>query len=136
MKTRYKLIFSALVLGLVLGMVPQVYAEENVTHIGLIGHIVAFGSFVVAGVFYSASGYAKAFRRKFAGESVDIDYEKLGKNVLLGIFLAVGAFIYSAYIGDIIQINTVAGFLGQAAANITAILFIDKWIIGRTERPQ
>lgn len=135
MKFQYKAILALLSTGIVLSMVPQVWgAGESTDGISMAGHVFAFASFVGAGLFYSVSGYIKAFRRKFAGETVAIDYHKLGKNALLGVILGSVAFVYSAYLGEVIHINTLEQFLIQVGLNTAAILFVDKWILGRTEK--
>ena len=91
-------------------------------------------SFLASGIFYSASGWIQRVRRKLAGENVALDYSKMGKSVLIGVILGVGAFAYSTYQGDTISIHTPQEFLVQVGINTTAILFISKWILGRTDR--
>ncbi len=102
----------------------------------LIHHAYAFGSFVASGIFYSASGWIKRVRRRLAGESVTVDYVKMAKSVMIGVMLGIGAFLWSAYEGDVIAIDSVHGFLTQVGVNTSVILLVDKWILGRTEKVQ
>lgn len=99
-----------------------------------LGYAVAFSTFIASGVFYSSSGYVKSVRRALAGEKVKLDYKKMAKSVMLGALIGVGAFIWSAYNGDsFVEITTVKIYLTQVSVNTTAILFVDKWILGRPD---
>ena len=117
-------------IGFVNGQEADPETEENVE---FINYALAFATFVVAGVFYSSSGWIKKIRRVLAGENVPLDPNKMGKTVLIGVILGVGAFIYSAYEGDTIVVFTMQDFFVQVAINTTVILLIDKWILGRAD---
>lgn len=98
---------------------------------GGLEYVIAFGSFIVAGVFYSSSGWIKRVRRKLAGEKLPLDYKKMGKSVLIGVILGVGAMVFSVYQGELIAIHNVQEFLAQVGINTATILLVDKWILGR-----
>jgi len=105
---------------------------EEATTSGL-EYLIAFSTFIVSGVFYAASGWIKKIRRKLAGDNVPLDYQKLGKTTLIGVILGIGAFIYSTWDGDTIAVTTAQEFFVQVGINTTVILFVDKWILGRSE---
>jgi len=111
------------------------FAQEEIPteSINIIGMGVALVSFIVAGVFYSSSGYVKKVRRKLAGEDVHLDYAKMGKTVGIGVILGVAAMIWSTYNGDTIAINNIEEFLAQVGLNASVILIVDKWILGRAD---
>ena len=121
--------FSVLSIG-----IQVVYAEthpDTPQFTGGLEYVIAFGSFIVAGVFYSSSGWIKRVRRKLADDTVSIDYKKMGKSVLIGVILGVGAMVFSIYDGNPIVINNAQEFLVQVGLNTAVILLIDKWILGR-----
>lgn len=129
-------VLAAITLALGLGAATStVYAQTTDADGGVVGYVVAFGSFIASGVFYSASGWVKNVRRKLAGSKVKIDYRKMGKDVAIGVLIGIGAFVYSTYIGETISILTPQQFLIQVGLNTSAILFVDKWILGRSEDP-
>jgi len=98
-----------------------------------LAYLIAFSTFIVSGVFYSASGWIKKIRRKLADDTVTLDYKKMGKTTLIGVILGIGAFIYSTWDGNTIAISTAQEFLVQVGINTTVILLVDKWILGRSE---
>ena len=108
-------------------------ASTEEIHIEPWHYALAGASFIVSGVFYSSSGWIKKVRRKLAGQGDTLDYKKMGKSVLIGVILGVGAMIYSTYNGDTIVIINAEQFFAQVAINTTAILFVDKWILGRAD---
>lgn len=93
--------------------------------------VIVLGSFIVAGVFYSSSGWIKRVRRLLAGEKLPLDWKKMGRSVLIGVILGVGAMIYFVYDGNPIVINNAQEFFVQVGLNTAIILLIDKWILGR-----
>jgi len=98
-----------------------------------LAYLIAFSTFIVSGVFYSASGWIKKIRRKLAGADVPLDYKKMGKTVAIGVILGIGAFIYSTWDGDTIAVGTAQEFFIQVGINTSVILLVDKWILGRSE---
>jgi len=98
-----------------------------------LAYLIAFSTFIVSGVFYSASGWIKKIRRKLAGDAVPLDYKKMGKTVAIGVILGIGAFIYSTWDGDTIAVGTAQEFFIQVGINTSVILLVDKWILGRSE---
>lgn len=132
MKSKTRLLLAALFLIAFSIGISSAYAQTE-TQDPIIYQGIAFASFVASGVFYSASGWIKNIRRKLAGESAPLDLNKMAKSVGIGTLLGIGAFVWSAYNGDMIQISTMQQFLIQIGVNTTAILFVDKWILGRSE---
>ncbi len=106
-------------------------AEEEGTSIIQVG--TTFLTFLAAGVFYAASGWIKKIKRKLAGDDTKLDWSKLGKTTLIGVILGIGAMIASLAMGEVIIVNSAEQFLTQIGLNTAAILFIDKWILGRPE---
>ena len=94
---------------------------------------ITFLTFVASGVFYAASGWIKKIKRKLSGDDTKLDWSKLGKTTLIGVILGVGAMIASIAMGEIIIVDTAQQFLTQIGINTAAILFIDKWILGRPD---
>ncbi len=94
---------------------------------------VTFLTFVASGVFYAASGWIKKIKRKLSGDDTKLDWSKLGKTTLIGVILGIGAMIASIAMGEIIIVDTAQQFLTQIGINTAAILFIDKWILGRPD---
>ena len=98
-------------------------------------------SFIAAGVFYSASGYAKALRRALTGESPNLDYRKMGKSVILGVVLGIVAIVLShavevegpilADLSDTDPRKVLYAFIGLAGSHTAVILAADKWLLGR-----
>ena len=117
----------------------EVFAQES--NGGAVGattdepyqYILAGLSFITSGIFYSSSGWIKKVRRKLAGQAVRMDYQKMGKSILIGVILGAGAMVYSAYNGDVITITSAEQFFAQVAVNTAVILLVDKWILGRAE---
>ena len=130
-----KTLFSAITLILISAGMGHVYAAEAEEEkpIEVWQYVLAGASFILAGVFYSSSGWIKKVRRKVVGSGEKLDYHKMGRSVLVGLILGVGAIIYSAYQGETIIITTVEQFLVQVGLNTTAILLVDKWVLGRAE---
>ncbi len=102
---------------------PQFSAEAQ--------FVIVLGSFVVAGVFYSSSGWIKRVRRLLAGEKLPLDWKKMARSVLIGVILGIGAMIFFIYDGNPIVINNAQEFFVQVGLNTATILLIDKWILGR-----
>lgn len=127
-----KLLFAVTIIIASIGTVSA-WAQTETETTEPIHYLIAFGSFVVSGVFYSSSGWIKKIRKKLAGENVPLDYNKMAKTVGIGTLLGIGAFVYSTYLGETIHIIDMQQFLVQVSINTTAILFIDKWILGRAE---
>lgn len=131
-----KFILCVLVFGALGFGVSTVYGESTdpQDEIGILQYVVTGLSFVAAGIFYSTSGYIKKIRKKLSGDdSVTLDYAKMLKTTVIGIVLGIGAFIMSAYNGEIIQVANMHEFFVQVGLNMAAILIIDKWILGRAE---
>lgn len=129
----YALVFGALSFG-----TSAVYGESTETQepLSYIGYAITGLTFVAAGTFYAASGYIKKIRKKLAGDdTVKLDYSKMGKTTLIGVILGAGAFIMSTYNGETIIVSTMHEFFVQVGLNMSAILIIDKWILGRSENP-
>ncbi len=114
-----------------------VYAQnpnpEDPQFTGGLEYVIAFSSFIAAGIFYSSSGWIKKVRRKLAGEKLPLDFKKMGKSVLIGIILGIGAMIFSVYDGEPIAIHNVKEFFIQVGINTATILLVDKWILGRAD---
>ena len=114
-----------------------VYAQnpnpEDPQFTGGLQYVIAFGSFITAGVFYSSSGWIKKVRRKLAGEKLPLDFKKMGKSILIGVILGIGAMIYSVYDGEPIAIHNAKEFFIQVGINTAIILLVDKWILGRAD---
>lgn len=108
---------------------------ETVDDLTIIQVLITFLTFVAAGVFYAASGWIKKIRRKLAGDEAKLDLVKLGKTTLIGVILGVAAMIASIAMGEVIIVEGAQQFLTQIGINSAAILFIDKWILGRAESP-
>ena len=121
-------LFSSAI-GFVSGQVDEAPEEP----VNVLAYLVAFSTFIVSGVFYSASGWIKKIRKKLAGDNVPLDYHKMGKTVAIGVILGIGAFIYSTWDGDTIAISTAQEFLIQVGINTSVILLVDKWILGRAK---
>ncbi len=102
---------------------PQFSAEAQ--------FVIVLGSFIVAGVFYSSSGWIKRVRRLLAGEKLPLDWKKMARSILIGVILGIGAMIFFIYDGNPIVINDAQEFLVQVGLNTATILLIDKWILGR-----
>ncbi len=96
-----------------------------------VGFVIVLSSFIVAGVFYSSSGWIKRVRRVLAGEKIPLDLKKMGRSVLIGVILGIGAMIFFIYDGNPIVINNVQEFFVQVGINTATILLVDKWILGR-----
>ncbi len=113
----------------------SVYGQEEIPEVEFQywQPILAFISFIGAGVLYSSSGWIKKVRRKLAGSGDELDYKKMGKSVLIGVILGIGAMMYSIYNNDVIVITNLHELAVQIALNTTAILLVDKWILGRAE---
>ena len=126
------LIASAPVMGLAFAQEAGIIevAEERDP---IFDAIVYFSTFIVAAVYYSSSGYIKKVRRALSGEDVIIDYKKMGKTVLIGVIIGIGAYVYAVYDGEPVLILDAQGFLVQVGINSAAVLFIDKWILGRSD---
>lgn len=117
-------------------------------------HYALWGlSFIAAGVFYSASGYAKTLRRALTGDSVQLDYRKMGKSVVLGVILGITAMVLTGTVdhaagtkiqediltnfGDLSNpFNTFLGFVTVAGSHTAIILAADKWLLGRPDPKQ
>ena len=130
-----QILFATLALTLLsvgMGYAYAVEPEES-TSIEIWQYVLAGASFIVAGIFYSSSGWIKKVRRKLAGDGDSLDYKKMGKSVLIGVILGAGAMIYSTYLGETIIILSAEQFFAQVAINTAAILFVDKWILGRVD---
>ena len=95
------------------------------------GFVIVLSSFIVAGVFYSSSGWIKRVRRVLAGEKIPLDLKKMGRSVLIGVILGIGAMIFFIYDGNPIVISNVQEFFVQVGINTATILLVDKWILGR-----
>lgn len=131
----YAVVFSILGLGTtaVYGQSSTSVPNEVVTPLH---YAVTMLTFVAAGMFYSSSGYAKKLRKKLSGDtSVTLDYKKMGKTTIIGIIIGVAAFIWSTYHGETITVTTMEQFFVQVGLNMTAVLIIDKWLLGRSETP-
>lgn len=136
MQKKYQILFATIVMSLaILASVNVAHAIEPVEEIPIepIHYILAGLSFIVSGIFYSSSGWIKKVRRKLAGSGDKLDYKKMGKSILIGVILGAGALIYSTYNGETIVIVTAEQFFAQVAINTAAILFVDKWILGRAD---
>lgn len=102
----------------------------------LFHYLLGFLTFPVAGIFYSSSGWIKKVREALAGSEEKIDYKKMGKTVLIGVLLGFGAYLFSVYNeDDFVNVSTMKLFLMQVGINTSAILFVDKWILGRADSP-
>jgi len=133
-----KFMLYALVFGVLSFGTSAVYGQSTdpQSEISYIGHAITGLTFVAAGVFYATSGYIKKIRKKLSGDnSVKLDYSKMGKTTIIGVVLGIGAFIMSTYNGDIIHVANMHEFFVQVGLNMSAILIIDKWILGRSEGP-
>jgi len=130
-----KTILFALVFGALSFGTSVVYgASVDQAEISYLTYAVTLLTFVAAGIFYATSGFIKKIRKKLAGDdSVKLDYSKMGKTTIIGIVLGIGAFIASSYNGEVIQVLNMHEFFVQVGLNISAILIIDKWILGRAE---
>ena len=112
------------------GLTGTAFAQNDTSEINdVLYHLVTASTFLIAGIFYSASGYINKLRRSLSGEKVEIDYVRMGKTMILGVVLGIGAFILSIYNGDIIHVDTMHEFFVQVGLNAAAILFIHKWIL-------
>jgi len=133
-KNRILLAIAAFVLfSSAIGFVSGQVVDEEPAPISALAYLVAFSTFIVSGVFYSASGWIKKIRRKLAGDNVPLDYHKMGKTVLIGVLLGIGAFVYSTWDGTTISVSTPQEFFIQVGINTAVILLVDKWILGRAE---
>jgi len=134
-KNRLLLTITAFVLfSSAIGFVHgQMAEDEPEASISVLAYLIAFSTFIVSGVFYSASGWIKKIRRKLAGDNVPLDYKKMAKTVGIGVILGIGAFIYSTWDGDTITVSTAQEFFVQVGINTAVILLVDKWILGRSE---
>lgn len=134
-----KFILFALVFGVLSFGTSVVYGQVSTDpqpEVELVTYIVTGTTFIAAGIFYSMSGYVKKLRKKLSGDnSVVLDYSKMGKTTAIGVILGIGAFILSTYNGETIHISTMQEFFVQVGLNTTAILIIDKWILGRSDDP-
>jgi len=135
-----KFILFALVIGALSFFTSTVYGQvstDSQSEVNIFTYGVTAVTFVAAGVFYSMSGYIKKMRKKLSGDdSVTLDYSKMGKTIIIGIVLGVGAFIISTYLGETIHVSNMHEFFVQIGLNMSAILVIDKWILGRSENPK
>jgi len=133
-KNRLLLVIAAFVLfSSAIGFVSGQVDEPPEEPVNALAYLIAFSTFIVSGVFYSASGWIKKIRRKLAGDNVPLDYKKMGKTVAIGVILGIGAFIYSTWDGDTITVTTAQEFFVQVGINTAVILLVDKWILGRSE---
>jgi len=130
-----QLLLFALTVSLFSIVTGVTYAEteEPAAATQALGYVVAFSTFIVSGVFYAASGWIKKVRRKLVDDTVTLDYKKMRKAVLIGVILGLGAFIYSTYTGETINVTTPQEFFVQVGINTAIILLVDKWILGRVE---
>jgi trehalose utilization protein len=135
------MLLLAITVGLFSAGSTMVFAQNDTATVSetvnegfdLIAIGTVFLTFVAAGVFYATSGWIKKIRRKLAGDQSKLDWAKLGKTTLIGVILGVGAMIASVAMGEEIVINDAQMFFSQIGINSAAILFIDKWILGRSE---
>lgn len=132
-----KFALLALVIGALGFGTSAVYGQTNtLVEVEPITYVVTGLTFVAAGIFYSSSGYVKKLRKKLSGDtSVTLDYTKMGKTTLIGVVIGIAAFIWSTYNGETIHVTTLEQFFVQVGLNTTAVLFIDKWLLGRVETP-
>ena len=129
-----KLLLAATIITFGIGM-GHAHAQTSDADPELQHHAYAFASFMASGIFYSASGWIKRVRRMLAGDSTErLDYSKMGKSLLIGVILGIGAFVWSSYEGDTIAVGTLHEFLTQVGINTSVILLVDKWILGRPEK--
>jgi len=130
----YALVFGALSFG-----TSAVYGQSvdnPQTELLWATYAVTGLTFVAAGVFYSSSGYVKKLRKKLNGDdTVVLDYSKMGKTTIIGVVLGIGAFIMSTYAGETIHVLNMHEFFVQVGLNMSAILIIDKWLLGRSDSP-
>lgn len=134
---RYTLlgIVTVIVFTLTITVFTDVYAQEETVSddMAVLGYVIAGFSFVGAGLYYTCLGYVKKLRRVLAGENVAVDLNKVRNSALLGVLVGVVAFIASLYNGETIHIVTVEEFIAQASINFTAVVTIDKLILGRAD---
>lgn len=134
-----KFILFALVLGALSFATSTVYGQvstDTQPEVELMTYVITGATFLVAGIFYSTSGYVKKLRKKLSGDNnVEFDYSKMGKTTVIGVILGIGAFVMSTYLGETFYVVTMHEFFVQVGLNMSAILIIDKWILGRTDDP-
>ena len=112
-------------------VVTQAYAQDPVHQQSLSDYGTVLLSFVAAGLFYSIMGASNAYRRRIATQNwAGFDFVKLGKSVTLGVVLGIGAFIAVELQGQVIMIGSLHEFLVQVGLNTTAILMIQKFLLG------
>ena len=128
-----EILFCSVIIALIIPAIA--YAQTDVideVEIEIQHYAYSFLIFVAAGILYTSAGYIKQFRRSFAGEAVTFDVRKASKSLILGVGMGIAALIFTVYSGDntlILTDTTQAATLWAIAT--TAILFIDKTILGR-----
>ena len=117
------------------GAMSAVYAQEvdseTGIELGVIGYVVAALTFVAGGLYYTCLGYFRKWRRAMAGEHVKFDMKKVRNSIILGLVVGIAAFVASEYSGEAIQVTNMNEFVEQALINVTAVMTIDKLILGR-----
>ena len=133
--TRFAFLAVVVTVSLAVPFLSLAYADQNdpaLTHYGLAG-----ASFIVAGLYYSSMGWVAKIRKALSSDDAKIDWGKMGKSVMVGIFLGVAAFVAMEVAGeDAISISTPQEFFTQVGINSAAILAVDKLLLGRAPKDQ
>lgn len=86
---------------------------------------------ITSGLVWNNFGYFSAWRKY----KNDVDWEgfdkkKLRDDLILGLILGVGSYLYGVYTGGLIDIVTLQEFIGAVIAGFGLVAAVDKFIVG------
>jgi len=88
-------------------------------------------AFVLAGLVWNNFGYFSAWRKyKDSSDWVGFDKRKLRDDLIIGLVLGVGAYLYGVYQGELGDISTLQAFIGAVIGGFGIVAAVDKLIVG------
>ena len=92
---------------------------------------LAILAFVLAGLVWNNFGYFSAWRKyKDSPDWKGFETKKLRDDLILGLILGVGAYLYGVYQGELGDISTLQAFIGAVIGGFGAVAAVDKLIVG------
>ncbi|HSA75473.1 MAG TPA: hypothetical protein VLE21_04725 [Candidatus Nitrosocosmicus sp.] len=88
-------------------------------------------AFIFGGLIWNNFGYFSAWRKnKDTPEWTGFDKKKLRDDLILGLVLGLGAYLYGVYIGELSSISNLQQFIGAVIASFGVVAAVDKLIVG------
>ncbi len=125
---RFILILTLIILLSV--TISHVYGQTDVIlEPTIIGQVIAFSTFLAAGIYYALIGWIGKVARSLSGQNVTIEWGRVLRASILGVLIGTGAFLYMEYQGQSIVVTTIQEFITQASINLVAVMTVYKVII-------